>query len=63
MGKNTTFFKELLIRKAMGLPATTSNKNPKARSEATGAGWYKQSLPPPPKTDVPTWMIQCDGFY
>lgn len=41
MERNTAFFKEHLIRKAMGQPATTSNKNHKGTN---WAGWYRRSL-------------------
>lgn len=38
MERNTTFFKEPLIRKAMGQPATTSNKSPKGPAQKSVRG-------------------------
>lgn len=48
MERSITFFKEHLIRKAMGLPATTSNKNHKAaqKCEGQGGGDREKSLSP-----------------
>lgn len=57
MERNTAFFKELLIRKAMDQPASTSSKNPKGKSEQDGT---KQDFL---KTDVPIQMLPFDGFY